>query len=716
MLASFAAPLLAAAPSQTPEPRMIAPGVSYRMDYRPGPLCLHIIELDPKEKYIAIACAAAGPVPARLRVSELAQAQSSATRYAVAAVNGDYFVMGGRTDGGLLGLNVSGGQLLSAGGGRSALVLLDNGRVQVATLRLDAWIETSSGKRAGITAVNQPRRRNGLVLYTPAFGESTKTWAGGREVMLRGVREPLQMGKVYETTVTASTQAVGDLQLFPDHVALSAEGETAQALAGLKVGDPVKLCVDLTPHLDGRIVETIGGGPRLVRDGQISVEWTQENFAPTHSLRRHPRTAAGVRSDGRVLLVAVDGRQSKSVGMTLGELAQLMLELGCRDAVNLDGGGSTTMWVRGEVVNSPCGGSERPVGDALLVMSTAPHGPPTRWRLIPESIAALPGYCVKILVEAQDEYYNPVNSRIAGLGWAFEGPIGTISPNGEFTAGQVSETATGAVKVYCAGAMARIPVIVYARPPQLKVTPETVAAAPGHTIRFSVTAADEQGRPLSFDPGQVQWAAEATAGVIDDSGVLAVGPGPSGKVSATLSGVTATARVVCASTTIMVEGFESEGTLTASSWPRQVAAACQRVTEPVREGKGAARLTYDFTATQESRAAHMELNRDIGDAVALRAWVYGDGRGHWLRAKITDGQGQDFNLDFAPVSATPNAAAGPRVDWTGWREVMAGIPAEAEPPIRWDTIYVSEFRPELQDSGALVFDALRAEVAAAAAR
>jgi len=715
-LAGLAAPVLAAAPSQTPEPRMIAPGVSYRMDYRPGPLCLHIVELDPKEKYISITCATAGAVPARLRVSELAQVQSSDSRYAVAAVNGDYFIMGGRTDGGLLGLDVSGGQLLSAGGGRSALVLLDNGRVQVATLRLNAWIEIPSGKRASITAVNQPRGRNDLVLYTPVFGESTKTWAGGREVMLRGVREPLEMGKVYETTATASTQAVGDLQLFPDHVALSAEGETAQILAGLKVGDPVKLCVDLAPHLDGKIVETIGGGPRLVRDGRISVEWTQESFTPTHSLRRHPRTAAGVKPDGRVLLMAVDGRQSRSVGMTLGDLAQLMLDLGCRDAVNLDGGGSTTMWVRGEVVNAPSGGRERPVANALLVMSAAPHGPPTRWRLIPESIAALPGYRVKISVEAQDEYYNPVNYRVTGIGWAFEGPIGTVSPSGEFAAGQVSETVTGAVKVYCGGGMARIPVTVYARPPQLKVTPETVAAAPGRTIRFSVTAADEQGRPVSFDRGQVQWGAEATAGVIDDNGMLAVGPGPSGRVTAAVSGVTATARVVCASTMVMVEGFETEGAVTASSWPRQVSAACTLVTEPVCEGKHAARLTYDFTATQETRAAYLELNRDVGEAVALRAWVYGDGRGHWLRAKITDGQGQAFNLDLVPLSATPNAAQGPRVEWAGWREVTAGIPAEAEPPIRWDTIYVSEFRPERQDAGTLVFDSLRAEVAAQGAQ
>ena len=240
-----------------------------------------------------------------------------------------------------------------------------------------------------------------------------------------------------------------------------------------------------------------------------------------------------------------------------------------------------------------------------------------------------------------------------------------------------------------------------ARPAELILTPQTVTTVPGAVIRFDLTALDEEGRPISFDPDGVQWEANEAAGVIDDRGILQVGPGPAGKVTATLAGVQVAARVVCASTTVPVEGFEQPGACTASAWPQGVAAAAERVTDPVREGKYAVRLKYDFTTTEESRAAYLELKRDLGEAVALRAWVYGDGLGHWLRGRITDAAGQTFNLDFAP-----------RVDWTGWREVSAAIPPEARPPIRWEAIYVSEFRPERRDAGALVFDSLRAEVAA----
>jgi len=702
-LIAVSALLIPAPPSAANTPRrMIAPGTAYFMIQRDGPLRIHVIELDPRERYIALACAPVGSVPGRMKVSEIATVNSSDSRYAVAAVNGDYFVIGGTTDGELLGLNVTGGRLISAGGGRSALVVLEDGRARVATLALDAWLERPDGKRVSISAVNQPRGRNDVVLYTPAFGASTKTSARGREVVISGLKDPVQLGQVCEGKVTASTQAMGDLELGPHQVIVSASGDAGQRLAGLQVGDAVKLRADLTPQLEGRIVEAIGGGPLLLRNGRLSVAWAEESFTAKHALPRHPRTAAGVKPDGRVVLVTVDGRQSSSVGMTLHGLAYLMADLGCRDAVNLDGGGSTTMWVRGQVVNSPSEGRERAVGNALLVISAAPHGPPTQLRLTPESISALPGYRVTIKVEAaQDAYYNPVTLDTTGVGWAFEGPIGTISARGEFTAGEAAETVEGAVKVYVAGVVGRVPVTVHARPAELRITPQTVTTAPGASVRFNVTALDKEGDPISFDPALVKWEADASAGNIGDGGVLAVGPGPTGIVTATLAGAQASARVVCASTTVAVEGFEEAGTCSASAYPREVAAASERVTDPVQEGHYAAKLSYDFSTTTQSRAAYLDLKRDVGQAVALRAWVYGDGLGHWLRARISDSRGREFNLDFG------------RVDWSEWREVTASVPTEAQGPIRWESIYISEFRADRQDSGALVFDGLRAEVAAA---
>jgi exopolysaccharide biosynthesis protein len=111
-----------------------------------------------------------------------------------------------------------------------------------------------------------------------------------------------------------------------------------------------------------------------LRGGRVAVAARREGFGGplfgTFVAGRQPRTLAGVRADGRVLLVTVDGRRPGwSTGVTLREAARLMLSLGARDALNLDGGGSTTMTVRGEVVNRPSDSyGERPVSDGIYAL------------------------------------------------------------------------------------------------------------------------------------------------------------------------------------------------------------------------------------------------------------------------------------------------------------------------------------------------------------
>jgi hypothetical protein len=120
----------------------------------------------------------------------------------------------------------------------------------------------------------------------------------------------------------------------------------------------------------------VGAGPRILRAGEVAVAARREGFAPSSSFfgsfvaSRQPRTLAGVRGDGSLLLVTVDGRAPGwSAGMTLREAARLMRSLGAQNALNLDGGGSSTMTVRGEVVNRPSDpAGERRVSDGLFAM------------------------------------------------------------------------------------------------------------------------------------------------------------------------------------------------------------------------------------------------------------------------------------------------------------------------------------------------------------
>jgi hypothetical protein len=151
------------------------------------------------------------------------------------------------------------------------------------------------------------------------------------------------------------------------------------ALGGLKRGRRVDLVPryvpvsgDSGPWAAAR--DIVGGAGLLVKGGREIHDWAPEAFNPGFAELRHPRTLIGVSGDGAIWLVTVDGRQpALSAGMTLVELRSLARRLALTDALNLDGGGSTTMWVKGEVVNSPSDAAgPRKVSDALLVFPV-PH-------------------------------------------------------------------------------------------------------------------------------------------------------------------------------------------------------------------------------------------------------------------------------------------------------------------------------------------------------
>jgi exopolysaccharide biosynthesis protein len=159
---------------------------------------------------------------------------------------------------------------------------------------------------------------------------------------------------------------------------LIAAGSQAAKAYSIAPGDTLQLFC-LLPPAQRPLYEALGGGPRILRDGGISIEYERERLSRAFAEDRHPRTAVGYTQDQSVLfLLVVDGRQpGYSVGMSLEELAHFMrTQLGdfslskenAYQGLNLDGGGSSTMVVEGEVVNSPSDQTgERPVANALII-------------------------------------------------------------------------------------------------------------------------------------------------------------------------------------------------------------------------------------------------------------------------------------------------------------------------------------------------------------
>ncbi len=116
------------------------------------------------------------------------------------------------------------------------------------------------------------------------------------------------------------------------------------------------------------VEDAMSAGPNLVSNGKINITSDQEAFFGTSIPKTHPRTAAGYTKDGKLILMVIDGRQEKSRGVNLPELAHLMLELGCVEALNLDGGGSSTLVVNNQLINLPAGKNiQREVMSAIAV-------------------------------------------------------------------------------------------------------------------------------------------------------------------------------------------------------------------------------------------------------------------------------------------------------------------------------------------------------------
>ena len=143
-------------------------------------------------------------------------------------------------------------------------------------------------------------------------------------------------------------------------------GKVADACAGVKVGDRAVISQELGAPWN-QALEIMGAGPRLVQNGQVNVTAGAEQFPSDIRYGRAPRSAVAILKNGNYLFGVVDGRQASSKGLTLTDWAKLLVKMGAKDAMNLDGGGSSALVVGGQLQNSPSDGHERSVGSALVL-------------------------------------------------------------------------------------------------------------------------------------------------------------------------------------------------------------------------------------------------------------------------------------------------------------------------------------------------------------
>lgn len=331
-----------------------------------GPNSILVLEVDPQADVTLDLIGAGDAYPALAPVSAMGQRVG-----AIAAVNGEFFDPPGRPQ---FQFQSDGVLWQTALGGAGSFAISEDGReFSVGRFEPEITVTSSaSGATLDVTSWNAKEPEGDEVVGFTHIGGSLAeapddacylVLASGGELAWSTDREgTTQSWTVAQQGCAASAPA-------PDgpFVILAANRGSAgaDALASHATGDVVDVAISY--GLRG-VLDLAGGEPILVARGESKVDAS----CKTDYCGPNPRTAAGYTSDGRLLIVTVDGRQAGfSLGMSLADLAQVFLQLGAEGAVNLDGGGSTTMWVeRRGVVNRPSNddNAERPVGTALVIL------------------------------------------------------------------------------------------------------------------------------------------------------------------------------------------------------------------------------------------------------------------------------------------------------------------------------------------------------------
>lgn len=352
----------------------IAPGVLYREFYHPeGPWAIQVLEVQRDAPDMEFEAVLGGEYVLGIEpLNKIAERMSRLQHYPAAGINGDFYLL--RNDpfqGDPTGLCVINGELISSPVNRSAFVILEDGKPYIDRFQLKGTLYRDDGEKFEMSGVNQSCPDDGIVIITPSFYTATRAQGGSVQLLAGSLKEHLKPEGTYDFTVQTVLEEDSVLVLSNDQVAFVGLGKGAAFLEKVSTGEKLHCTLSIYPS-PGQIRHAIGGTPRLLRNGEISIEAEEERVRASFVETRHPRTALGFNNE-YFFLVTVDGRQPEySVGMSLIELARFLKELGAIEALNLDGGGSTTMWVLDEVRNRPSDGRVRPIANALILFSKVP--------------------------------------------------------------------------------------------------------------------------------------------------------------------------------------------------------------------------------------------------------------------------------------------------------------------------------------------------------
>lgn len=626
----------------------------------------------------------------RYTLSDMAQTLENAGKRVVGGVNGDFYVP---ATGEPLGLVVTDGVVRSSSSYHPAVGFRSDGTAIVGTPYLNVSA-VMLGERVtvfgGVNKVRQVRSEDGggLTLLTGDFGANTQNTAPGVDVFLKPIedertgetlsagdtglgrelllsKEP-RVGSRVRCEVDYVSEAAGANPIPEGMMVLTMNGKddegTLNMLRSLQPGDEV--CIDLTTE-DRRweeVAESVGGLFRLLENGALG-QGLEDNGGnqPT------PRTAIGVKENGDVIFYTLDGRQPKySVGATCTQVAQRLLELGCVDAVGLDGGGSTTLGATGTldssftVVNKPSDGVQRRNTSAVFLTTELERtGEPSYLQIEPGDALMLSGAVLPLVTYRVDTGYRLLGA-VPNAEYEAEG--GGSVELGAFLAGE--EDAVTTLTARQDGLTGQATITTIRTPDAIEVTNEdtggmvlNLALEPGEKVSLRAEAFWRNLLLQSRDENYL-WACDEAVGTITpDGGFTAGDKTASGEITVAAGEYTMTIPVNVAGHILLLEDMEKEDTLFTST--ELVGAMTETDLTHVRMGRQSLRVDYD---TGESGWSGLSANISIpAGEKYMGLWVYGNGSMDSLIAHFTGPEREE---------SVPLCGLG----FNGWKHVLIPVP------------------------------------------
>lgn len=608
----------------------------------------------------------------------------------IAAVNGDFFQWksGQSGHGSSLGIEMVDGNLLSSPADNwqmSTVARREDGSFIFDYLDCGITITAADGTAVDIKHINKFDDLSVPVIYNHFWG-TTSVGSGG------GIVEMV----VENDTVQSFHYEDGPIAIPENgYVVTFLSDYTPQIIEHFHEGESISLSTWYVPDFEN-IKFAVGAGSLLLVDGQ------KTNI--THNIAgAQPRTAIGTSADGKTAyLVTVDGRQALAKGVTLSELADILLEFGIANAANLDGGGSTTLVTKsfetGEqtVSNLPSDGSLRAVANGIGFVSAAEPGVLDSFHIATDSENVFVNTGLLLHITGRDQAMNIVEYDTESLHY------NVSDDNGVVKDGLFYPSATGKqiVTAVLGDKYGTKEVNVLPSPSRLSLDTQQVDLSSGDSYYVNLTGytADGYHAPINLMDTNINV---SNPGIVDFVGnnLIAVGRG-STAVTFEFGGVTASMVVNVDRAVSLTDDFEdSNGEYWA--YPDYVAGTYAISSEQAHSGSSSGKLTFDFTGSQqEAKSANINFangGKQLSGSVAnASVWVYGSSSiQHPLKAMFTDANGTVYRMDIASS-----------VNWDGWKKLDIPLPETEAKPLTLTKLYLVQTDYSIQNTGTLYFDDL----------